>query len=638
MSDLLDAALEWASAGFKVFPCHEGAKTPACPHGIKDATDNPELIRKLWTDGSGVIRNYNVAVAPAKSGCYVLDVDGPLGAETLARLESAAQPLPSTLTVQTPRGPGHRHYWFSGSAPSTVAKLGAKLDTRGEGGYILVPPSRTAQGNYDYIGDTNEIADAPAWIGEKLSASREGHEAPADLRVDNPANIARACAYLQALEPTSQGNGADHRTFQAAAGVRDFGISAETTLALMKEHYKCQPQDERYEAFLMRKIGSAFTYAQNEAGAYAAPDPVDEFKHYVGISANSAEKPTRKRFYPMDESEMALLPEPAWLLKDLIPAKSLVLAVGAFDSYKSFLALDIGLTLASGIAGWDCDAREPACVLYAPSEGMHEIARRRKPAWKLARGIEDHNIPFYMVEDVPWLKFENDLRDFIGGVTERKIVPKLVIVDTVASAMLGLDENNAHDIGLFVQAAKSIKQAFGCTVLAVHHLGKDKERGSRGSSALPAGFDTVLSIEAQHATRTVQVQVQKQKDAERRKVPYLFQGALVGQSLVFSPITAAQYRTQSTAGGSLGHAAVAGALRSCGALSELQAVTTRVLATVLCPQTDSDTHETYDRAVKGFEKELRFLASGKLAAFVLGEGKSLRWFIPAQASEKAEEF
>jgi hypothetical protein len=314
-----------------------------------------------------------------------------------------------------------------------------------------------------------------------------------------------------------------------------------------------------------------------------------------------------------------------------------VLMVGQFDSYKSFLALDLCLTLASGLPGWECDAREPACVLYAPSEGMHEIARRRKPAWKLARQIEDQNIPFYMVEDVPWLKFENDITDFIGGVKERKIFPKLIVIDTVASAMLGLDENNAHDIGHFVQAAKTLKQAFNCTVLAVHHLGKDKERGSRGSSALPAGFDTILNVEAQHITKTVSITISKQKDAERRKKPWLFQGDVVGPSLVFSPLDIAAYRAMNSQDDTLGHVAVAGALRSLGALSGANAVTTRVLATTLCPTSESDTHETYDRVVRGFQKELNGLAKGKLAAFTIEKGRNVFWYIPAQGETKKDE-
>jgi hypothetical protein len=126
----LEHALAWAEAGFSVFPCVENGKRPACDNGLNDATRDPEQIRRWWTENP----SYNPAVAPARNGCFVVDEDPPLGAETLARLTKEHGTLPSTLTVRTPRG--GLHHWFTGSCPSTVQKLGPKLDTRGEGGYV----------------------------------------------------------------------------------------------------------------------------------------------------------------------------------------------------------------------------------------------------------------------------------------------------------------------------------------------------------------------------------------------------------------------------------------------------------------------------------------------------------------------
>lgn len=625
-SELHEGAREWASLGFFVFPCTPGAKTPGIDAWDTQATDNLDIIDKWWFDNP----DYNVGVVPARSGMFALDVDGPLGADALARLEGSNQALPSTLMVQTPRGPGHTHYWFTGSAPSTVAKLGPKLDTRGENagkyGYVLVPPSRTPQGSYTYTGDTNEIAEAPAWITTLLSGQREKHKAEAPVTLDEPSNIARATDYLRATGPAIEGQGGDNRTYQVVCGLHDFGLAPATTLKLLLNIYnpRCEPPWTKEE--LETKISRAWEYAQNEAGAYQAKPPLEAFSHYAVPQARESEK--RKRFYPLDEAEMAMLPEPTWLLRDLIQAKSLCLMVGQYESYKSFLALDIALTLASGIEGWECQPRSPVPVVYAPSEGMHAIARNRKPSWKIAHKLEEQ-IPFYLVEGVPWVKLDQDVRDFIDGIQSRGIKPKLIVIDTVASAMLGLKEDEVG-MGMIVQFALTLKSVFGCTVLAVHHLGKDKTAGSRGSTALPAGFDTVLTVEAQQITRTVQVTVDKQKDGEKRKKPYCFQGEVVGPSLVFTPIDQKQYKAMNAKDETLGHYAVAGALRTLGALSEAAAVTTRVLATQMCPQVDSDTAETHDRAVRGFSRELQALAKGKLAAFVTGEGKDVRWFIPAQ--------
>lgn len=638
-SELHEGALQWASAGFYVFPCVVGAKVPATENGLLDATVDPAQINLWWTQQP----EYNIGVVPARSGMFVLDVDGPLGAEALARLEGCNQALPSTLTVQTPRGPGHSHYWFKGDAPTTVAKLGPKLDTRGVAngryGYVLVPPSRTPTGNYTYASETDDIADGPTWIVTKLRTPQVSAANP-DAILDDPSNITRAVARLKTMPPAIEGQGGDDCTYRTICELRELGLSSGMAFKQTLEHFnpRCDPPWDSEE--LKTKVANVYEYAQNDPGAYAVAPAATLFAA-VAASAPYTEVPhtdeKSMRFYPMDEEEMSTIPTPTWLLPDLIPARSLVLMIGQYESFKSFLALDLSLTLASGLAGWDCDPREGVPVVYAPSEGRHAIARHRKPAWKLARKIEDQQIPFYMVEDVPWLKFDEDINAFIKGIQSRKLRPKLVVIDTVASAMLGLNENDAHDIGFFIQAAKSIKNAFDCTVLAVHHLGKDKERGSRGSSALPAGFDTILRVEARQATRTVTVTVEKQKDAEKRKMPYHFQGDVIGPSLVFSPCAASVIRALSSQDDTLGHAAVAAALRVLGALSTATAVSTRVLASHMCPQADSDTADTYDRAVRGFARELNARAKDKLEAFTIGEGRDIRWYIPAQ-EEPEEQF
>lgn len=152
---LLDAALKWASQGLYVFPCVPLGKEPATTNGFKDATRDPEIIRAWWTTNP----NYNIGVSPDHTGMYVLDVDPPRGAETLASLELEHGLLPRTLSFKTPRG--GLHHWFKGKCSSSVGTdkrgLGSKLDTRGYGGYVLLPPSRTTDGTYEQLNET-EIA------------------------------------------------------------------------------------------------------------------------------------------------------------------------------------------------------------------------------------------------------------------------------------------------------------------------------------------------------------------------------------------------------------------------------------------------------------------------------------------------
>jgi hypothetical protein len=103
----------------------------------------------------------------------------------------------------------------------------------------------------------------------------------------------------------------------------------------------------------------------------------------------------------------------------------------------------------------------------------------------------------------------------------------LVIVDTLARAMAGADENSAQDIGQVVGHADLIRQVTGATVLLVHHTGKDVERGARGSSALRAAVDTEIECKGLAGQRMATVA--KQRDLETgAKLPFTLRVVNVG--------------------------------------------------------------------------------------------------------------
>ena len=76
---------------------------------------------------------------PHRRGLIVLDVDGEDGAESLHQLERQHGELPETARCVT--GSGGAHYYFRGSARNSVGKIGAGLDIRADGGYVVAPPS-----------------------------------------------------------------------------------------------------------------------------------------------------------------------------------------------------------------------------------------------------------------------------------------------------------------------------------------------------------------------------------------------------------------------------------------------------------------------------------------------------------------
>jgi hypothetical protein len=159
----LVAALDYAARGFAVFPCLERTKAPACGRGFYDATTNPATLRRWF----GSYHSYNIGIATGIiSGMWVLDVDGSDGALALAALESEFGALPPTLTVITSAG---CHLWFRADrpTPSTAGRIGSHLDTRGDGGYVLAPPSQHPDGPFYRFGNDEALALAPEWLIER---------------------------------------------------------------------------------------------------------------------------------------------------------------------------------------------------------------------------------------------------------------------------------------------------------------------------------------------------------------------------------------------------------------------------------------------------------------------------------------
>ena len=168
---LIKAALSYARRGIPVFPCEPGGKRPLTYNGFWDATNDLGRVKAWW----GRWPAANVGVPTGKSsGLLVLDVDQRDGGpQTLAALERENGSLPRTARSRTGRGGVHVFFRYppEKEVRNSAGWLGPGLDVRGEGGYVVVPPSRT-QGPYEWI-DRSSLADG-AWMVECLVEDEEG--------------------------------------------------------------------------------------------------------------------------------------------------------------------------------------------------------------------------------------------------------------------------------------------------------------------------------------------------------------------------------------------------------------------------------------------------------------------------------
>ncbi|MDQ3687526.1 MAG: bifunctional DNA primase/polymerase, partial [Acidobacteriota bacterium] len=170
---LLDCALKYAALGLPVFPLKPNKK-PYTEHGFKDASTDPVMIRARWRKH----KDAGIGVPTGKaSGWFVLDVDVDKGGDaSLSALIEQHGDLPPTLRAKSGGGGDHFYFTYPADSGLTISegKLGKGLDTRGEGGYIVVAPTVHPSGSTYRWANTLEPAPLPRWIVEALLS--EKHE------------------------------------------------------------------------------------------------------------------------------------------------------------------------------------------------------------------------------------------------------------------------------------------------------------------------------------------------------------------------------------------------------------------------------------------------------------------------------
>jgi hypothetical protein len=160
MSALEDAALAYAQEGLYVFPLQPHGKTPLTAHGLEDATVDPMTIETWW----GRWPEANIAI---RTGDVVVVDEDRMGAlEELAA--EVHETIPATGVVKTGSG---RHYYFDQPEGerirNTAGKLAPGIDTRGDGGYVVAPPSVHPDGSI-YAWLARGHVTMPDWIAQRI--------------------------------------------------------------------------------------------------------------------------------------------------------------------------------------------------------------------------------------------------------------------------------------------------------------------------------------------------------------------------------------------------------------------------------------------------------------------------------------
>jgi hypothetical protein len=523
--------LRLADRGYRVFPLRVEGWTPALEGWQTWATTDPDVIREKWFE-----QDYNIGVATGDD-LLVADVDdkpGKNGSASLAMLGLDLEDY-DTFTVRTPTG--GRHLYYRGpDVSNSASRLGLDLDVRSKGGYVVGPGSFIPDGAKNAKGGTYEVENdtpprpVPECISSRLHAPPE-RSARADvpaIDLDRPDAVIRAIDWLQAQPVQTQGHGCDAATFQAVATIKDYGLSEATALQVMLGHYRCAPQDHRFEAFIARKVENAYAYGRLPAGI---DHPV---RAYEGVNIQPPAPMVRSWFDHGDDWRGSV----SWLYHGVLPTTGVCILTAPSQAGKTFVALDLAWSLAEGRPFFGIEPEDRGGSILLVGEAFGSVKLR------LAALAGDKPLPITstyvggLAAAGAWAALRVDLSAKAAQMAAQHGVPvRLVVLDTLSASGILDDENDNAKAATVLKAMADLATAMGVLFLVIHHPPKSGV-GERGAGAIRNNADYVMEVVREGNAKVREVQMNKSRDGEQRVLgSFTLQPVEIGRDEKGRPIT-----------------------------------------------------------------------------------------------------
>lgn len=220
--------------------------------------------------------------------------------------------------------------------------------------------------------------------------------------------------------------------------------------------------------------------------------PPDDVQARILQNLGKAKPPAKAAagYQVLSPSDVLSSPLVRDLVKGIFPCVGVGGIIGASMAGKGFIAFDVMAVLAEG--GWWFGYRtDKVPVLYVCLEGAGGLHKRIR-AWEKKNGRK--------YPDIGIVAASFNLRDpaqveaLIAAIRAAGFAGGVIVLDTLAQAAVGADENSSRDMGELLAALQAIQAALGGLVLVVHHLGKDTARGARGHSSFTAALDASIEV------------------------------------------------------------------------------------------------------------------------------------------------
>lgn len=470
----------YADKGWYVFPLSPGTKKPYEGFPWRDQSTDDPLQIAAW------IARYpkcNWAVDCGKSGLTVVDID-PGADPNLA--------FPKTFEVKTPRG--GKHLYYKGLGRNSQSRLSPHVDTRGQGGYVLIPGSQVNGRLYEVV-DFSDPGPMPPELSDFIWRPREAilnPLTPLCQDLDMPMNIERAVTYLvYEAPPAVEGLGGDESTLKVAMRVKDFGISPAKTLELLLHNWndvKAFPPWSPTE--LNAKVLNAFKYGASPPGVATADAMFDVHEEVPASVLAGLQRASR--IIP------GKIPRRKWVLEDRYLARRVTLTIAAGGLGKSTLAMTEAVAVATGRELTGKKVLRPGGVLVINLEDPGEELQLQITAIRNhfnIPGTELSNLFFksaygeafrLLVQQDGGRLVENSalIDSLIATVRHHRI--ELVIIDPLVK-LHSLNENDNAAMDRLMVALNTIAEQGNCAISLIHHTrkpasGQVESNGNMGSA------------------------------------------------------------------------------------------------------------------------------------------------------------